>query len=336
MNRRDLFRALLVAGAATVATRCSTAQQAEGGAADATATGPYPHWPFDEIRIPYQERAEKVKWPNNGPLCLNVYVTGEWAYNRQSDNPHAKYKRDLMGESEFDYYTFTVGIWRAVKLLDKFGIKGNIYPNAGMVERYPDLFRELQSKGHEITTRPYDQSVPTIEMTPDEERQEIRRCTAILEKVTGKRPVGWINPGAWCTDKTPELLAEEGYLYTGDLRADDIPYGIKSRTGKKIVVIPHHTLNDFYIYPRSVTGNLRSEREAFQFVKDTFDAWYKTGKEEYPTLMIYGIHPYHSCKPERVGVHERALDYILKFKDIWSARNVDIAEHWMKNYLNVA
>lgn len=335
MNRRDLFRTFLVAGAAAVATRCS-GQQAKVEAADATV-GLYPHWPFDEIRIPYRERAEKIKWPNNGPLCLTVHVSAEWAYNRQSNNLKAKYKRDLLAESENDLYTFTVGIWRAVELLDKFGIKANIFPNAGMVERYPDLFRELHSKGHEITTRAYDQSVPTTEFTPEEERQEIRRCTATLEKAIGQRPVGWINPGATCTDKTPEILADEGYIWTGDLRGDELPYGIRTSNGKKIVVIPHQALTDFYIFPRSITGHLRSGgQEAFQYVKDIFDEMYKLGKKEYPKLLIYGIHPYQSCKPERISLNERALEYFLKSKDIWSARYVDIAEYWMKNYMKAA
>lgn len=334
MRRRDFLKSFAVAGAFVASGRRSAGQaKLEGG-----ASGAWPNWPFEEIRIPYRERPGKIRWPNDGPLCVHVYVTAEWSMNRPLQDQAAKYRRDLSLESEQDQYTFTVGIWRAIKLLDKFGIKASIFPNAGMVERYPDLFRELQGKGHEIVARSYDQGVPTTHLTAEEERKEIQRSTAIIEKVVGKRPVGWINPGAKCTDKTPEILADEGYIWHGDLKGDDLPYGIRTRNGKKIVVIPHRTMtsNDFAVFPEA--GGLkgfRSGEQAFEFIKDFFDSYYKLGREEYPQALTYGIHPMRSCIPDRIGVHERAFDYMLKHKDVWFARYVDMAEHWMKHYMEV-
>ena len=334
MERRNFFRMFAAAGAVMASIRRAGGQtRLQGG-----ASGPWPDWPFEEIRIPYRERAGRIRWPNNGPLCLHVYVTSEWNTNRPLNDPGATYKRDLSLESEQDQYVFTVGIWRAIKLLDKFGIKASIFPNAGMIERYPDLFRELHSKGHEIVARSYDQGVPTTHLSEEEERMEVQRSTAVIEKVVGQRPVGWINPGAKCTDKTPAILAEEGYIWHGDLKGDDLPYGIKTRSGKKIVVIPHRTMtsNDYAVFPE--TGSLkgfRSGEESFAFVKDFFDSYYKLGQEEYPGALTYGIHPMRSCIPDRIGVHERFFDHVRKFQDVWVARYVDIAEHWMKHYMNV-
>ena len=305
---------------------------------DGGPSGPWPGWPFQEIRVPYRERAGKIRWPNNGPLCLHVYVTAEWNSNRPPNDPRAKFARDLGFESEQDQYVFTVGLWRAAKLLDDSGIRASIFPNAEMVERYPDLFRELHSKGHEIVARPYDQGIPTRYFAVEGERKEIKRCTSIVEKVIGERPLGWINPGARCTDKTPEILADAGYLWTGDLRGDDLPYGIQTKKGKKIVVVPHRTMtsNDYAIYPEmgSLKG-FRSGQEAFEFVKDFFDSYYRLGQKEYPQSLTYGIHPMRSCIPDRIGVHERFFDYVRKFQDVWIARYADMAEHWMKNYMQV-
>ena len=133
------------------------------------------------------------------------------------------------------------------------------------------------------------------------------------------------------------ILAEEGYIWHGDLKGDDLPYGIKTRSGKKIVVIPHRTMtsNDYAVFPE--TGSLkgfRSGEESFAFVKDFFDSYYKLGQEEYPGALTYGIHPMRSCIPDRIGVHERFFDHVRKFQDVWVARYVDIAEHWMKHYMN--
>ena len=333
MNRRHFFQTIAVAGAvATVTQRARSQTRLEGGQA-----GRWPSWPFEEIRIPYRERAGRIRWPNGGPLCVHVYVTAEWNTNRPLADANARYRRDLSLESEQDQYTFTVGVWRAVKLLDQFDIKASIFPSSGMLEAYGDLFRELQSKGHEIVARSFDQGVPPPQLSPEMERADIERATNLVERVVGQRPVGWISPGAKCSDKTPEYLADAGYQWFGDLKGDDLPYGIRTANGKKIVVIPHRTMtsNDNAVFPEigSLKG-FRSGQEAFEFVKDSFDSYFELGKEEYPGALTYGIHPMRSCIPDRIKVHQRALEYMRKFQDVWFARYADMADHWMKNYMN--
>ncbi len=333
MNRRSFFQSMAVAGAVASVAQEGKSQQIEGG-----PSGRWPDWPFEEIRIPYRERAGRIRWPNGGPLCVHAYVTAEWNANRPLAAANARYRRDLSHESEHDQYTFTVGVWRAVKLLDEFDIKASIFPSSGMLEAYGDLFRELQSKGHEIVARSFDQGVPPPHLSPDAERADIVRAAALVERVTGEKAVGWISPGAKCSDKTPEYLADAGYKWFGDLKGDDLPYGIRTANGKKIVVIPHRTMtsNDYAMFPE--TGSLkgfRSGRDALEFVKDLFDSYYALGQQEYPGSLTYGIHPMRSCIPDRIAVHQRALEYMKTFQDVWWARYVDMADHWMANYMNV-
>ncbi len=342
MQRRDFFKyvPVVTAGGMLVASQVALGQARLEGTGSENR---WYDWPFQEIRVPYRERFGKIHWPNNAALCVHIYVTAEWNTKRvlgpeygNGPDKQGEYFRDLSTESEQDQYVFTVGIWRAIRLLDKFGIKVSIFPNAGMVERYPELIRELSDKGHEITARAYDQGHGSPFLTPAEERKEIQNATAIIEKVTGKRPVGWINPGAKCRDTTPANLADEGYLWFGDLKGDDLPYGIQTENGKKIVVIPHRTLtsNDNAIFPTEIRG-FRSGKDAKEYVKDFFDSYLELGKTEYPGALTYGIHPMNSCIPDRIGVHEYFLDYMLQHKDVWVARYDEMAEHWMKNFMNV-
>jgi peptidoglycan/xylan/chitin deacetylase (PgdA/CDA1 family) len=220
----------------------------------------------------------------------------------------------------------------------KGDIKASIFPSSGMLEAYGDLFRELQSKGHEIVARSFDQGVPPPHLSPDAERADIVRATRLVERVTGQRPVGWISPGAKCSDKTPEYLADAGYAWFGDLKGDDLPYGIRTANGKKIVVIPHRTMtsNDYAIFPEigSLKG-FRSGQDAFEFVRDLFDSYYALGQEEYPGALTYGIHPMRSCIPDRIKVHQRVFEHIRRFQDVWFARYADMADHWMKNYMDM-
>lgn len=54
-------------------------------------------------------------------------------------------------------------------------------------------------------------------------------------------PLGWLNPGAGCSERTFEILVDEGYLWNGDLRDDDLPYVIEVK-GKILIEIPHRTM----------------------------------------------------------------------------------------------
>ncbi|MSO21568.1 MAG: hypothetical protein EXQ56_14165 [Acidobacteria bacterium] len=345
MDRRNFFMKAFAAGgtvvaAHSVATSVAKAQK-WGGAPETTDhtvindghTGQWPHWPFEEIRIPYDQRFGKVKWPNNEKVCFYMYVTGEWSGHPQFPGTKAVYKRNLRLESETGQYEFNVGIHRALRLLAKHNIKVSFAPHTGMVERFPEIWREAVRNGHDITARTYT-GEPTTEMSPADEKKEIQLVTKIIEKVTGKRPVGFNNPGGVCTDQTPHFLAEEGYLYMSGLKGDDLPYGIKARNGKVIVVVGsrHTTTNDNALFGERAD---RGPREALQFMKDTFNAYYKLAHEEWPQAMNYGIHPQKGCMPERIGFNDEFLGYIRQFKDVWFARYDELAEYWLKNYINV-
>ena len=57
----------------------------------------------------------------------------------------------------------------------------------------------------------------------EDQRAMIHRTMDILERFTGKRPIGWLGPGLTQTLETPELLAGAGVKYIGDWVYDDEP-----------------------------------------------------------------------------------------------------------------
>src|SRR5207253_10689670 len=57
------------------------------------------------------------------------------------------------------------------------------------------------------------------------------RSMDILERFTGKRPVGWLGPGLTQTLETPELLVSAGVKYIGDWVYDDEPTVIRTAKG---------------------------------------------------------------------------------------------------------
>ena len=60
----------------------------------------------------------------------------------------------------------------------------------------------------------------------------IHRTMDIMQKFTGKRPVGWLGPGLTQTLETPDLLAAAGVKYIGDWVYDDEPTVISTSTAR--------------------------------------------------------------------------------------------------------
>src|SRR5262249_16342836 len=82
--------------------------------------------------------------------------------------------------------------------------------------------------GWEFMGHAYDQ-MPIHKV--EDQRGMINRSMDIIERYTGKRPVGWLGPGLTQTLDTPELLAEAGVKYIGDWVYDDQPTVIPSPKG---------------------------------------------------------------------------------------------------------
>ena len=82
------------------------------------------------------------------------------------------------------------------------------------------LLRQARDAGWEFMGHAYEQ-MPIHKV--EDQRGMINRSMDLLEKFTGKRPVGWLGPGLTETYETPELLAEAGVKYIGDWVWDDEP-----------------------------------------------------------------------------------------------------------------
>jgi len=82
-------------------------------------------------------------------------------------------------------------------------------------ERYPDLIQAIAAKGHELACHGYaHRRVPT--QSQDELRADVERCAALLEALSGRRPLGYRAPAFSITRDTPwayDVLAELGFRY---------------------------------------------------------------------------------------------------------------------------
>ena len=87
----------------------------------------------------------------------------------------------------------------------------------------PDVARAAVAQGHEICSHGHRWE-DVFRLSEDEEREHIRLAVESIERVCGRRPVGW-----YCrygpSTRTRRLLVEEGgFLYDSDSYNDEVPY----------------------------------------------------------------------------------------------------------------
>lgn len=301
-------------------------------------------FPYERIKILFEERRDKVRWPENKMIAVKIIIALEWwgriiqpAIYPVSGTVEKQGVFDLGWWSEGQGYNWDVAVYRTLDLLDRHGLKATVSCSGGGAEHHPEIIREFKEKGHVIMSHGYYQSRGASRMTLEEEREDIVKTTAILESVTGERPRGWVNSGVGCSDRTFELIVEEGYEWSSDLRDDDLPYWLVVRD-KRLLIIPHRSkaTGDYGWFCRGLDGSVRaqrSHREAVIFFQDTFDAYFETAQLEGAQLLSFTVHPYMTCIPERIGAFDKMLSYVKGFPEVWFTTDRKINEWWRENYL---
>ena len=79
----------------------------------------------------------------------------------------------------------------------------------------------------------------------------------------------------------------------------------------------------------STTPGWMSGDDFFTYLKAAFDQLRREG-ETAPKMMSVGLHCRMVGRPARAAALARFLDYVKGFDDVWIAKRVDIARHWMK------
>ena len=112
----------------------------------------------------------------------------------------------------------------------------------------------------------------------EQEREFFQRCREIFRRRTGRELKGQSGPAASNTERTPDIVAEAGFIYQTDWKIDDQPLPIKVRSGRLICIpytselndaplMRHHYEGDYYAKickapVRSALPGRRGERQA--------------------------------------------------------------------------
>lgn len=280
--------------------------------------------------IPIHQRP-KLAWPNGARIALWVNPNVEFFglddvmpgnLNERVAREHARIP-NVRNWSLRDYGN-RVGVWRLMEVLTRYGIRASAAINSEVCVRHPEVIDEMMRLNWELIGHGQTNALRLTEMAPEGERAAIMDTLDTIERVSGKRPVGWLGPGLAETWNTLDYLSEGGIRYVCDWVNDEQPYTMQA--GKPPMVALPYSLqtNDvpaYFDFKVSVP-----EFEAM--MKRQFDVLYRDS-ESSGRVMAIAVHPFVTGQPHRIVALERALEYICGHVGVWRATGWEIVQHYL-------
>jgi allantoinase len=277
--------------------------------------GPFPYSPI--VRRP------RLTWPNGARLALWIVPNIEFfslaekvpAGGNRVEPP------DVPGWSTRDYGN-RVGVFRLMKVLDRYGARGTVALNADLCDQHPEILEEASCRHWEFMGHNETNTRRLNAVKPEEESGLIRRTLDKIAARTNLRPRGWLSSGLHETWNTLEYLAENQVDYVCDWTNDDQPYSMSLASGRTILSVP---------YSREINDKPAFEKNGYtgeQFgdmIRRQFDVLWREG-EESGRVMAIAVHPYLTGVPHRIDAFDAALNYICKHDFVWLATGGEIAD----------
>ena len=292
--------------------------------------------------IGYGQKEIKIAWPNNAKLALQIVLNYEEGAENcvlHGDKYSESFLSEIIGakpikgrninmESLYEYGSRS-GFWRLHKLFSEKKIPVTIFGVAMALKRNPDVCKAIKNGDYEVASHGW-RWIDYQNIKKSVEKKHMQLAIKTIKNIFGKRPLGWYT--GRCSPNTRDLVVNEGgFLYDSDSYSDDLPYW-EYRKNKKQLIIPYTLDNNDMRF--ATNQGFNSGEQFYTYLKDSFDALYEEGKNN-PKMMSVGLHCRLIGRPGRIQSLKRFFDYVLKFKDVWICKRIDIAKHWIKNYSDI-
>src|SRR5690242_18089237 len=182
-------------------------------------------------RVPYSPITERprIVWPGEARValwvCPNVlFFEYAPAVSKYPDTFNPRGAPDIRFYGHQDYGN-RVGFWRTLRMLDELQTKCTALISTGILEHFPELREAMVERDWEIMIHSMYNTRYLWGMSQSEEREYYQLVIAEVESHTNQTPKGIMSPGpSTMTNNTPDLMAEAGFIYNGDFKADDQPF----------------------------------------------------------------------------------------------------------------
>ena len=283
-------------------------------------------------RMPYLPIIDRpvIKWPNNARVAFWVAPNVEhYQYLPTYDGKRNPWPRspypDVQGYAHFDYGN-RVGFWRLLDVLDAYGIRCTVSLSLSVLYHFPEIAEAMMARNWDFMSHGFYNTEYMTTLDEAGERAYLIDNIETFRQYTGRPLRGFFGPSASSTERTPDLLAEYGFVYHCDFMHDDQPMPLKVKSGRLISVPYTMETNDGALF--------RAYGDGAYFVRvctAQFDQLYEEGAES-GRVMCLALHPCWTGQPHRIRYLDEVLDYIMSHDGVWQATADDIADHFMANY----
>jgi len=238
------------------------------------------------------------------------------------DKEHAAYRVSLQSEAT---YGPEVGLPRILDMLERHRVPATFFVPGYTAERHPEAVRDIVRRGHEVANHGYLHERPDL-LDEAHEEAALRRGSAILEGITGKRPRGYRAPSWEMKERTISLLKRNGIVYDSSLMGDDEPYRVADARGTELLEIPVHWTNDDWAHfgfcssPQLGNG-ISSPSQVFDIWSEEF-----LGYHQFGGCFVLTMHPFVIGRPSRIRLLERMITLIAGTDRVWIATLEQIAD----------
>jgi len=287
---------------------------------------PHPRWPGGgriavQFVLNYEEGAEN---------CVLHGDPASETFLSEIIGAQAFPERHLGMESIYEYGA-RAGVWRVLRLFRERRIPLTVFGVAMALERNPAVVDAMQADGHEIASHAW-RWISYQGVAEAVERQHLERAVAVIRRLTGAAPLGWYT-GRDSVNTRRLVVEHGGFVYDADSYADDLPYWVEVATahGSTPHLVVPYTLDSNDMRFATAQG-FNAGDQFYAYLKDAFDVLYAEGDPrglDAPKMLSIGLHCRLVGRPGRLAALARFVDYVQRHEDVWIARRIDIARHWI-------
>ena len=233
-------------------------------------------------------------------------------------------QRHMSMESIYEYGS-RAGFWRLHRMFTQRRMPVTVFAIATALARHREAVAAMMEAGWEIATHGL-KWIDYRDFTEAEERAHVDQAIRIHNDVVGERPLGFYQ-GRTSIHSLDVVMKEQGFLYSADSYADELPYWVGGPHGPQLIVPYTLDANDMRF---ATPQGFNSGDQFYAYLKDSFDLLYAEGSAGAPRMMSVGLHCRLAGRPGRAAAVARFLDYIRSHDRVWVATRLDIARHWVK------
>lgn len=249
-----------------------------------------------------------------------------------------------------------VGVPRLLRMFKKYDLKTSFYIPGHSIETFPKEMEMIVADGHEVGAHGYTHENP-VAMTPQQEEDVLAKSVNLIEKMTGRRPRGYVAPWWEMSANTAALLKKYGFSYdhsqgyrdfqpfyarVGDewttidysKRAEEWMVPLKHGREIDLVGIAANWYVDdlppmMFIKKAPNSHGFVNPRDIEQLWRDQFDWVYR--EMDY-AAFCFTIHPDVSGRPQVLLMLERLIEYINKHSGVQWCTFEQIADDFRRRY----